>query len=255
MLGLILQSASGNLRTNLRDKGSDIPLNWIPLDICVKMIIAATWKRASMKSTDNEVPVYNCSFDEKMTITLEQIYQMGTSSVYEEVPLGLDAKTTSMLSTRCSVFHKVTTFFLQLLPAILHDCFKKIFGNLPKSMKQQRELHESVKSYRRFFHRKLIIKNEKAYELTRQLRHEDVVAFDYENAHFIDFLRTMRCAMFGLRRFIFNLDDENVEEDRKKVEEKKENELWIEVIVGSLMALMLYAVFSSYIECRGGIRA
>lgn len=216
------------------------------------MILAATWKHASMKSAEVP-PVYNCSFDEKMSITLEQIYQLGTSAIFAEIPLGQEA-TPSMVSTKCGFFYGIMMFFLQLLPAMLRDSLLNLTGKESKSMQHQRELHESIKSYRKFIHRKLVIKNEKAYELTLQLRNEDFAAFDYENDHLMDFTSIMRNAMFSLRRLIFNLEDENIELDRKKFDEVKQNEIWIETVVGCAMLLMLYSVAASFFECCGKVK-
>jgi fatty acyl-CoA reductase len=150
-MGILLASHIGLSKTMLCDPKNT--LDMLPVDVCVKAIITASWKRAHEQprleifcesgselyvtfftsNLSSEFPVVNAATGKTVTITINQLLDIGIHGTCEEFPPGdLLMFIQSGGVTLCAVWNLIRCFFYQLIPAMIIDTGLKFKGMKPR---------------------------------------------------------------------------------------------------------------------------
>lgn len=127
LVGCVMGVMSGLLRTMYVDENVSIKLT--PIDFVVNSVIVAACKRSLTRSTD--MHVYNCSDDETKQVTWKAGLKMLLKSIYE-LPVSDKLVWYPRISlTKCLVWHKISLYLFQLLPAMFFDLLIMLKGKKP----------------------------------------------------------------------------------------------------------------------------
>lgn len=126
-IGLLLGCASGVVRTGLLDLEKRI--NCIPVDVSIKAIIVAAWKRAT---TDEQgtLPVYNSAAEPEKTINYGTMLYDG-KVLFDRTPLSNMLWAPGGTTTSNKYCFYLVFFCCQLLPAIIVDTLLRVAGKVP----------------------------------------------------------------------------------------------------------------------------
>lgn len=122
-VGLLVGSGIGITRTMYCNP--DNLTDFTPVDVCIKAMIIAAWKRAH--EPRGVLPVYNCASSNLVTITMGQVTDIG-KSIAASTPLDQMLWTPGGRTTLNRPMNYIKTIFLQLLPALLVDLMLRIKG-------------------------------------------------------------------------------------------------------------------------------
>lgn len=124
-MGILLASCAGISKTMYCDPRNILDLT--PVDVCVKAMIVAAWKRAY--EPRNQLTVINCASANEVRVTINQLLDMGINGVCEEFPMGKKMLLPpSGGVTLCKTWNLIRLFFLQLIPALIVDNLLRIKG-------------------------------------------------------------------------------------------------------------------------------
>lgn len=112
-------------------------------------------------------------------------------------------------------------------------------------MKIQRNLQEAANAIEFFVTRNFTFRVEKFDKLTRSLKNEDLKDFDLRQYETFSEVFISRLWAYGIRRYLMNLKDENLEDDRKYY--RKVTRIFF-VLKSLIIAGVIYAVFRRFKE-------
>ncbi|CAG9802503.1 unnamed protein product [Chironomus riparius] len=212
-MGILLASHIGISKTMLCDPKNI--LDMLPVDVCVKAMIISSWKRAHEQQS--VLPVINAAAAKMITVTINQLLDIGINGSCEEFPPGnLGIFVQSGGVTLCAIWNLIRCFFFQLIPAMIIDTALKIKGMRPRLMKLQRKMYEANKALTYFTTHNFDFQNENFIKLASYLRPEDLKAFDNTSHYRGSLITYSRFALYGFRRYLLNFKDEDLEKDRQR---------------------------------------
>ncbi|XP_070495539.1 putative fatty acyl-CoA reductase CG5065 [Chironomus tepperi] len=210
-VGLLVGSGIGIVRTMYSNP--DNRCDFLPVDVCVKGMIIAAWKKGM--EHDNSIPVYNCASYNVATLKIQQIIDIG-KCLCAVTPLDnmLFIPGGHITNSRYSNYVKV--IFYQLLPALIIDGILKLKGHKTFMTKIQRKIYEANLALRYFVMNEWIFKNDNFLTLCDKIKLEDLKEFDYRDCFNHDVIMYMRIAMRGVRKYLIHDNLENDERNRMK---------------------------------------
>ncbi|XP_070495781.1 putative fatty acyl-CoA reductase CG5065 [Chironomus tepperi] len=212
-MGILLASHIGISKTMLCDPKN--VLDMLPVDVCVKAMIISTWKRVHEQL--NDLQVINAASAKTITVTINQLLDIGIHGVCEEFPPGkLGIFVQSGGVTLCGIWNLIRCFFYQLIPAMIIDTALKMKGMKPRLMKLQRKMFEANKALTYFTTHNFDFQNENFLKLSSYLRPEDYKAFEIASYRNYSIITYCRFAIYGFRRYLLNVKDEDLEKDRQR---------------------------------------
>lgn len=110
-------------------------------------------------------------------------------------------------------------------------------------MKIQRKMYEANKALSYFVTHNWNFKNENFINLSRYLKPEDKVNFDYHHFFTYDVILFIRSTVYGFRKYLMNLKDEDLEKDRKFV---KKLTLSLNIFKFLFMFLVFYVLYVKF---------
>lgn len=125
-VGLLVGSGIGITRTMNCDPNNFA--DFTPVDVCIKAMIIAAWKRAHEPA--GSLPVINCASCNVVSITMSQVTDIG-KSLAASTPLDKMMWMPGGKTTLSRPLNYVKTIFYQLLPALLIDLILKVKGHRP----------------------------------------------------------------------------------------------------------------------------
>ncbi|XP_055591104.1 putative fatty acyl-CoA reductase CG5065 [Uranotaenia lowii] len=214
-------------------------LNCIPVDVCIKAILVAAWKRSREPFDGGHVPIYNCAAERYKTVPYKYIVTDG-KNLYEKNPL---VRTVwypgGVAFSNIYVFH---FFFmiLQLFPAVLVDIVLKISGKTMLATRLSRKMFYTQIALEYFIKNDWTFKTKNFRNLYHDLLECDRESFStkYLNIPLSEYY--IRCILGG-RRYLFKETDDSLPKARRKIKRLKFIDLaakWI--TLGSLL-MVLYS--------------
>lgn len=237
----MLASAAGISKTMHCDPNN--VMDTIPVDICCKTIITASWKHALTPYERTSLPIYNLSSGELVKLTVKQLLDIGITGICSQVPIGKMMLLPSGGVTLCKPYNLIRTFFLQIIPAVLTDLALRYKGEKFRLMKVQRKMFEANKALGYFVTHSWIFKNGRSIELNYDLRCEDIRSFSFEESYLTDITYITRIALLGFRRFLMNEKDEDLPRDKRKYQRLQRATQIAKLILLAIVSLILYGKF------------
>ncbi|XP_049545191.1 fatty acyl-CoA reductase wat-like [Anopheles darlingi] len=234
-IGLLLGCGSGLVRTGLLDLNNRI--NCIPVDVSIKAIIIAAWKRATIDGP-SALPVYNSAADPAKTINYGVMLYDG-KTLFERVPLSNVLWAPGGTSTTNKYLFYLLFFFIQIIPAILIDTLCRITGRKPFMLKLNRKIFDAQVSLRYFMNNEWLFINNNFKQLQQLLRDDDKRCFSTE--YFIDgTMEYYERAILGGRRYLMKEPDETIPAAVKKYKRLLVLDVCVKMIVGLLIVYLAY---------------
>lgn len=110
-------------------------------------------------------------------------------------------------------------------------------------MKIQRKMYEANKALSYFVTNNWNFKNENFLNLCNFLRCEDQLSFDFRGFFAYDSILYIRTTIYGYRKYLMNLKDEDLEKDRLTVKRLKMGFNALKLFFKCLIAFILYKKF------------
>uniref|UniRef100_A0A182ITL8 Fatty acyl-CoA reductase n=1 Tax=Anopheles atroparvus TaxID=41427 RepID=A0A182ITL8_ANOAO len=234
-IGLLLGCASGVVRTGMVDLNKRI--NCIPVDVSIKAIIVAAWKRAT-SDKPGALPVYNSAAEREKTINYGMMLYDG-KVLFDRVPLSNMLWAPGGTTTSNEYMFYVIFFFCQLLPALFVDAMLRIVGKQPFLLRLNRKIFDAQVSLRYFMNNEWEFVSENFKQLEQILPENDRNTFSTRY-----FLRGMmeyyESAILGGRRYLLNEPDDNIEYSLKKYKFLRVLQFGFRLVLGLLVMNWIY---------------
>ncbi|KAL7028707.1 hypothetical protein ACKWTF_005966 [Chironomus riparius] len=232
-VGLLVGSGIGIVRTMYSNP--DNRCDFLPVDLCVKAMIIAAWKKGVEQT--NSIPVYNCASYNVATLKIQQIIDIG-KCLCALTPLDNMLFIPGGHITKNRYSNYVKMIFYQLLPALITDGILKLKGHKPFMTKIQRKIYEANLALKYFVMNEWIFKNDNFLTLCYKVKLTDIKDFDYSDSLNHDAILYMRIAMRGVRKYLIHDNLDNDEKNRMKYKFLKV----IHTILCSIPYILLYYV-------------
>uniref|UniRef100_A0A182RXE0 Fatty acyl-CoA reductase n=1 Tax=Anopheles funestus TaxID=62324 RepID=A0A182RXE0_ANOFN len=238
-IGLLLGSASGVVRAGLLDLEKHI--NCIPVDVSIKAIIVAAWKRATMDAPGT-LSVYNSAAEPEKTITYGTMLYDG-KVLFDRTPMGNMLWAPGGTTTTNKYFFYLIFFCCQLLPAILVDTLFRVAGRAPFLLKLNRKIFDAQVSLRYFMNNEWVFANENFKELEHTLMKDDRKHFS-TNFFLCGMMEYYASAILGGRRYLLKEPDDNVNDALKKYRRLRVLNF---ALKGTIIFLIVYYIYNRYL--------
>lgn len=225
-------------------------MDTIPVDICVKAIITASWKHAFVER-EPSLPVYNLSSGDLVKLTIKQLLDIGITGICSQIPIGKMMLLPSGGVTLCKPYNLIRTIFLQLIPAVLSDVALRYKGEKFRVMKVQRRMFEANKALGYFVTRMWTFKNDRTIELNFDLRCDDLRSFSFEQSYLTDVTYMTRTTLLGFRRFLMNERDEDLPRDQRKFRRMEKAVRIFKLFLLSIVFIFVYRKFFEVFKLIG----
>ncbi|KAL7304301.1 hypothetical protein TKK_0003102 [Trichogramma kaykai] len=230
-VGMMVGGGKGVLRVTYFEKHNSA--DFIPVDIAIKAMITATWKRGIRTITsDPRIDVYNCSSADIKSISMAEIAQMGISFT-EKIPLEDIIWIPSItIATNKFTFYCLM-MVLHLLPALLIDGVLKLAGKKSILVRLQRKVYVANSALEYFLTNEWKFKNQKLLDLLQCTPPSDLDSFGFEYATF-DIHKYFQNCIIGAKKYLLH-------EDMNRLQEAKvhyDRMYWIDVIFKVLVSIL-----------------
>ncbi|KAJ8706359.1 hypothetical protein PYW08_010985 [Mythimna loreyi] len=231
-VGLFVACGKGIMRT-LHIK-PDIVCDFMPVDFCVKNIIASAWIRGTkeLEPTD-DIPIYNCCAGNLNTILMGDLIEM-SKHVAKEVPLDNMLWCAGGTVTTNAQYHYVKVLIQHLLPAMLVDTLLWLLGKKPMLVKIQRRIYIANLALSYYTTQQWTFDNTNFTQLRSVIKKADTKQFFY-NVEGTDEVGYFAQCCLGGRRYLLKEKDEDIPKARAHCKRME--------ILDNVMQVILHAVF------------
>uniref|UniRef100_A0A182WCN9 Fatty acyl-CoA reductase n=1 Tax=Anopheles minimus TaxID=112268 RepID=A0A182WCN9_9DIPT len=238
-IGLLLGCASGVLRTGLVDLEKRI--NCIPVDVSIKAIIVAAWKRATI-DPPGTMAVYNSAAEREKTINYGRMLYDG-KVLFDRTPLNNMLWAPGGTTTSNQYFYYLIFFWIQVVPAIVVDALLRIAGKAPFLLKLNRKIFDAQVSLRYFMNNEWVFTNENFKQLEYTLKKED--RKDFSTEYFVcGMMEYYASAILGGRRYLLKEPDENIGDALRKYQRLR---VLNYAVKGTIVFLIVHYIYSRYL--------
>nr|XP_049707301.1 putative fatty acyl-CoA reductase CG5065 [Helicoverpa armigera] len=210
-VGIFVACGKGIMRT-IHTK-ADIKSDFMPVDVCVKNIIAGAWIRGTkiMDPTD-DIEIYNCCSGNLHPILMGDLIAM-SKQVAKDVPLDNMVWYMGGTITASEKYHYVKVLLQHLLPAMLIDTLLWLFGKKPMLVKIQRRIYIANLALRYYTTQQWTFTNTNFTKLRSAIKLADIEQFYYEleSTNVVEYFK--QCCLGG-RRFLLKEKDEDIPKAR-----------------------------------------
>ncbi|XP_053663920.1 putative fatty acyl-CoA reductase CG5065 [Anopheles marshallii] len=238
-IGLLLGCASGVVRAGLLDLEKRI--NCIPVDVSIKAIIVAAWKRATLDAPGT-LSVYNSAAEPEKTINYGTMLYDG-KMLFERTPLGNMLWAPGGTTTSNKYLFYLLFFCCQLLPALLVDALLRVAGRAPFLLKLNRKIFDAQVSLRYFMNNEWVFANDNFKQLEHTLLKDDRKDFS-TNFFLCGMMEYYARAILGGRRYLLKEPDENIADALKKYRRLRVLNF---ALKGTMVCLIAYCIYSRYL--------
>ncbi|XP_062711331.1 fatty acyl-CoA reductase wat-like [Aedes albopictus] len=235
-IGLLVGMGTGVMRSGCIKLDNHI--NCIPVDVSIKAIIIAAWKRANSSSAQPILPIYNSAADVCKTATYNFLVTDG-EELYYKTPTSQVLWAPGGVNAICLEVYYVAFFFLQFLPSLVLDALIKLSGHKPMLLRLQRRIFDATISLKYFTDNEWVFKTANFRGLQLALLDQDRETFDinYITKGLVSYYAD---SIMGARRYLFKETDDTIPAARKKIMRFK----WINrVIKYALFFFLGYLLF------------
>ena len=127
-IGVICGVMTGCVRTMYA--GDDADAKVTPVDYIINAAIASCWKRST--TPENEILIYNCTDSAENPLPWPETFVNAKPHMLTYAPLQNQLWYPNIHFTSSMLWHKISLFLFQILPAILFDTFQILSGRKPK---------------------------------------------------------------------------------------------------------------------------
>ncbi|XP_050074474.1 putative fatty acyl-CoA reductase CG5065 [Anopheles maculipalpis] len=147
--GMLVSAGMGITRTAYLQPRNRI--NIIPVDVVVKTIILAAWKRGTIERTygPNHLPIYNSAVSYEQSLEYQEMLDRGKEYLYA-VPFSRMIWVPRGYPTDWKALYYFNLILTMLLPSFLLDLLIRMLGHKPFLMKLQCRIYSSEVSLRYF---------------------------------------------------------------------------------------------------------
>uniref|UniRef100_A0A182PNZ7 Fatty acyl-CoA reductase n=1 Tax=Anopheles epiroticus TaxID=199890 RepID=A0A182PNZ7_9DIPT len=238
-IGLLLGCASGVVRAGLLDL--DKRINCIPVDVSIKAIIVAAWKRATIDER-GALPVYNSAAEPEKTVNYGSMLYDG-KVLFDRTPLNNMLWAPGGITTTNQYCFYLVFFCCQLLPALIVDALLHIVGKTPFLLKLNRKIFDAQISLRYFMNNEWVFRNENFKELEYTIMDDD--RKDFSTKYFVlGMMEYYEAAILGGRRYLLKDPDESIEHALQKY---KRLRVLNYVLKFALAFVTMYYIYNRYI--------
>ncbi|KAF7988464.1 hypothetical protein HCN44_001037 [Aphidius gifuensis] len=206
-VGIMIGGGKGVLKVVLSDP--EISADFIPVDVAIKAMITASWKRGLKKFTaDPAVHVYNCSSADIKSVSLEEVANLGLRC-QETYPLEGIIWKPDVLHVRSRFTFFIYVLILHILPSLILDGILKISGKKTMLVKLQRKVYIANSALSHFTTNSWHFKNDKLLNLLSDVPPSDIETFGYEYATF-DINQYFTNCLIGAKVYLLNESMDNL---------------------------------------------
>ncbi|XP_015435416.1 PREDICTED: putative fatty acyl-CoA reductase CG5065 [Dufourea novaeangliae] len=244
-VGIMVGGGKGILRVVCLDPF--VASDFLPVDVTIKAMITAAWKRGLETITKNpEVHVYNSTSYKIRRIVIRDLVEMGLR-VNEKIPLEGIIWYPRTILTPSRMLHYILTLLVHLLPALLIDSALKLTGRRPMLVKIQKRVYSSVQQLSHFLHNEWSFHNSKMVDmLTKEVppAEKEIFGFDFYN---FNTERYFENCLIGAKRYLLHEDLTRIKEIKHGYERMRWIDRIFNVCMIGLIAWILWriGVFSS----------
>ncbi|KAG6454598.1 hypothetical protein O3G_MSEX008763 [Manduca sexta] len=206
-VGILVACGKGIMRT-LHTK-PDLISDYIPVDLCVKNIIASAWARGTKKlEPEDDIQIYNCCSGDLNTILMKDLITMA-KDVGANLPIsGSLWSVGGSISTSETIYY-IRVLLQHLLPALFVDLLLFLLGKKPILIKVQRRIYIANLALRYYITKQWTFDNTNFVALRSFLKEEDKHDFyyDIENRDKVEYFT--KCCIGG-RRYLLKEKDEDL---------------------------------------------
>ncbi|KFB46961.1 AGAP004784-PA-like protein [Anopheles sinensis] len=234
-IGLLLGCASGVVRTGMIDLEKRI--NCIPVDVSIKAIIVAAWKRATLDKP-GDLPVYNSAAERDKTINYGMMLYDG-KVLFDRVPLRNMLWAPGGTTTSNKYLFYTIFFFCQLLPALFVDTLLRVVGKTPFLLRLNRKIFDAQVSLRYFMNNEweFVSDNFKQLELIVPEHDRSTFSMKYFVRGMMEYYED---AILGGRRYLLNEPDDSIEQSLKKYMILRVLHYGLQLVLGLFVANWIY---------------
>ncbi|XP_055711090.1 putative fatty acyl-CoA reductase CG5065 [Phlebotomus papatasi] len=186
--------------------------NFQPLDVCVRSLLVATWKRG--RAIGNEMAVYNCACSKEREVQIGEVFS-NCCKICVDVPLDEMIWLPNATLTTCFYFYKIILFLFQVFPGMIFDLVLKMIKKKPIALFIMRKFHFASSSLSYFMFRDWLFVNDNCFNLMNDIKNEDMEAFGFDFYESIGIMEYMYQSSLGGRRYLMNQPDENLPRARR----------------------------------------
>uniref|UniRef100_A0A336M1N3 Fatty acyl-CoA reductase n=1 Tax=Culicoides sonorensis TaxID=179676 RepID=A0A336M1N3_CULSO len=245
-VGLLVGCGMGITRTMYCNK--DNIADFTPVDVSIKAMIVAAWKRAIDGDT-KELPVYNSSTSTIRQISMEGIV-MSAKDLSENMPLEkmIWAPGGSIAMFRITNFIK--TILFHILPAVLIDYGLKLTGRAPFVLGLQRKVYNANCALEYFILNNWKFLNVNFLSLDNEIKEKDIRDFHYTDFVQFDMMLYLKNCILGGKRYLLGEKDENIPYAKANYEMMKK----LDFTVKATIFLVIFYFTVIHYDCVGIFR-
>lgn len=234
-VGMMVGGGKGILRV-VRTR-PDMAGDFLPVDVAIKIMLLATWKRGLETVTKNPtVHVYNGSSNQIHRITTRELVAMAFR-LTEKLPLeGIIWYPWTYLTPNV-IIHYVMTLFFHVLPALFIDEAMKMMGHKPMLLSIQKKVYSSVVQLHHFLHNEWSFQNSNMLSLlTAQVppAEKEIFSYDYTKLQLEDYFSN---SLIGAKNYL--LHEDMSPKGMKKAKQHYDRMERVHMITTSVLFVML----------------
>lgn len=212
-VGILVAVGKGILRSVYTQP--DLTADYIPVDLVIKALLVATWKKAMEKKNEEkcQVTVYNASNNDINNITFNGMVDIGLKMCWD-YPLNNILWYPVGCVTSCYPNHFLRVIFFHILPALFIDGLLKVTGHKPLLFRIQRKIYIANMALQYFITQEWAIRNDRSSNLESHLVPGDQSAFAFERDDVTPF-EYFRRAVLGARQYLLKEDISTFENAKK----------------------------------------
>ncbi|XP_055912310.1 fatty acyl-CoA reductase 1-like [Eupeodes corollae] len=201
-VGMFIASGIGILRTAHGDP--NVCLDYMPVDVAVKALIVAVYKKCLEKHSPHDLVVYNCSTATIRPVSTGQIIEMAKVLIKDN-PMEQTFWVPGGGITRYKYWYYFRFMTLHVLFAILADTILRISNNRPFFLKLQRKIFAANNALHYFNVTQWSFQNEKFYELDKYIIPSDKTSFAFQHYTNIEIEPFFKNALVGAKYFLLKM--------------------------------------------------
>ncbi|XP_044737512.1 putative fatty acyl-CoA reductase CG5065 [Chrysoperla carnea] len=236
-VGLLAACGIGILRTMCSDP--DIISDFIPVDIAIKALVVAAWKKGTEpEEKQKEITVINSSSSNIKSMTINDIIETGKGYAHE-TPLNNMLWVPGGSITKCKVWNFMRVIAMHMFPALLIDVLLRLAGHDFSLLRLHRKIYVANMALYYFISNQWQFRNDNFMELQTKILDCDLKDWDYDfstediNKYFFN-------CLIGAKQYLLKEDLSTLPAARRRFRRM----LWLDRIVKVLFAgFMIYLYF------------
>uniref|UniRef100_A0A182QQH1 Fatty acyl-CoA reductase n=1 Tax=Anopheles farauti TaxID=69004 RepID=A0A182QQH1_9DIPT len=213
--GMLISAGIGITRTGYLPPRNRI--NIIPVDVVVKMVILAAWKRGTIERAvgPKHLPIYNSAVSYQQSLEYQEMLVRAKDYLFH-VPFSRMIWVPRGFPTDSKALYCIMLLFTMLLPCYLLDLLIRLVGYKPFLMKLQSRIYSSEVALRYFTWHEWTFETKQANNLPCLLDEKDRTIFGWEMPDSLTG-KYLENAYIPIRRYLMKDPDETIPQAKRKL--------------------------------------